>query len=265
MRVLVIGRGGREHALVWKLAQSPRVERIFCAPGNAGTALEPKTSNVPIEPALTEFERLIRFAKKEAVDLVVVGPEEPLANGIVDAFQAQGLRVFGPTGAAAQLEASKVFAKNLMRHADVSTAEFRVFDHPEPARYYIESREYPLVVKADGLAAGKGVIVCSNTEEALQAVERIMVREEFGRATGRQIVVEKRIDGQELSLFALVGGRAIIPLPATQDHKAVFDGDLGPNTGGMGAYCPAPLATPELLEDLEAKVLVPTVHAMKRA
>jgi phosphoribosylamine--glycine ligase len=265
MRLLVLGKGGREHALVWKMAQSPRVERIFCAPGNAGTALEPKTSNVSIETTPQDFERLVKFAKKEGVDLTVVGPEDPLANGIVDAFQAQGLCVFGPTRAAARLEASKVFAKNLMRHADVPTAEFRVFDHPEPAKYYIESREYPLVVKADGLAAGKGVIVCSSTEEALQAVDRIMVKEEFGRATGRQIVVEKRMEGQELSLFALVSGRAIVPLPATQDHKAVFDGDQGPNTGGMGAYCPAPLATMEMLQEIEEKVLVPTVHAMKRA
>jgi phosphoribosylamine---glycine ligase len=265
MRLLVLGKGGREHALVWKLAQSPRVERIFCAPGNAGTALEPRTSNIPIETTPQDFERLIKFAKKEAVDLTVVGPEDPLANGIVDAFQTAGLRCFGPSRAAARLEASKVFAKNLMRHADVPTAEFRVFDHPEPAKYYIESREYPLVVKADGLAAGKGVIVCSTTEEALQAVDRIMVKEEFGRATGRQIVVEKRMEGQELSLFALVSGRAIVPLPATQDHKAVFDGDQGPNTGGMGAYCPAPLATPEMLQEIEEKVLVPTVHALKRA
>jgi phosphoribosylamine--glycine ligase len=157
-----------------------------------------------------------------------------------------------------------VFAKNLMRHADVPTAEFRVFDHPTQARHYVESREYPLVVKADGLAAGKGVIVCSTTEQALQAVDRIMVKEEFGRAVGRQVVIEKRLEGQELSLFALVGGRAIIPLPATQDHKAVFDNDEGPNTGGMGAYCPAPLATPELLADIENKMLVPTVHALKR-
>ncbi|HLW66754.1 MAG TPA: phosphoribosylamine--glycine ligase [Gemmataceae bacterium] len=265
MRLLVLGKGGREHALVWKLAQSPRVERIVCTPGNAGTALEPKTSNVPIETTPQDFERLVKFAKKESIDLTVVGPEDPLANGIVDAFQAQGLHVFGPTRAAARLEASKVFAKNLMRHADVPTAEFRVFDHPDPAKYYIESREYPLVVKADGLAAGKGVIVCSTTDEALQAVDRIMVKEEFGRVTGRQVVVEKRMEGQELSLFALVSGRAIVPLPATQDHKAVFDGDQGPNTGGMGAYCPAPLATPEMLQEIEEKVLVPTVHALKRA
>jgi phosphoribosylamine--glycine ligase len=262
MNVLVLGKGGREHALVWKLGQSKRVKKVFCAPGNAGTARD--AINVALEPVPNDFDRLIRFAKKESIGLVVVGPEDPLAAGIVDEFQKEGLRVFGPSKAAAQLEASKVFAKNLMRHADVLTAEFKVFDHPDPAKYYIQTREYPLVVKADGLAAGKGVIVCANTDEALKAVERIMVKEEFGQTVGRRIVVEKRLEGQELSLFALVGGRAIVPLPATQDHKPVFDGDQGPNTGGMGAYCPAPLATPELLTEIDERILVPTVHAMKR-
>lgn len=260
MKVLVIGKGGREHALVWKLAQSPRVERVFCAPGNAGTGLD--AVNVPIE--VNEFDQLLRFVKKEKIDLTVVGPEDPLAGGIVDAFQEEGQRVFGPSRAAAQLEASKVFAKQLMRHADVPTAEFRVFDHPDPARHYIETRDYPVVVKADGLAAGKGVIVCQTNEDALAAIDRIMVREEFGRAAGRQIVIEKRLEGQELSILALVSGRAIIPLAPTQDHKAVFDNDEGPNTGGMGAYCPAPLGTPELIADIEQSILVPTVHAMKR-
>jgi len=183
----------------------------------------------------------------------------------VDAFQKEGLRVFGPSKLAAQLEASKVFAKQIMRNADVPTAEFRVFDHPEPARAFIETREYPVVVKADGLAAGKGVIVCSTREEALSAIDRIMVRDEFGQAAGRRIVIEKRLEGQELSVLALVGGRAIVPLQPTQDHKAVFDGDTGPNTGGMGAYCPAPLGTPELLQKVEEQILVPTVHAMKRS
>jgi phosphoribosylamine--glycine ligase len=261
MKVLVIGKGGREHALVWKLAQSPRVEQVFCAPGNAGTALD--GVNVPID--VNDFDYLIRFAKKENIGLTVVGPEDPLANGIVDAFQAQGLRIFGPSKAAAQLEASKVYAKKLMRHADVPTAEFRVFDHPEPARKYVETREYPVVVKADGLAAGKGVIVCSTTEEAIAAVNTIMVREEFGRAAGRQIVVEKRLDGEELSVLALVAGRTIITLAPSQDHKRAFDGDQGPNTGGMGAYSPAPLGTPELLAEIEKDALIPTVHAMKRA
>jgi phosphoribosylamine--glycine ligase len=261
MRILVIGKGGREHALAWKLAQSPRAERVFCAPGNAGTAGD--AVNVPIE--VSSFDHLARFAKKENVGLTVVGPEDPLAAGIVDYFQKEGLRIFGPTRESAQLEASKVFAKNLMRHADVPTAEFRIFDHPDPARIFIASRNYPVVVKADGLAAGKGVIVCSTKEEALAAIDRVMVREEFGRTAGRQVVIEKRLQGEELSIQALVAGRTIVPLQPTQDHKAAFDGDTGPNTGGMGAYCPAPLATPPLLYAIDQDVLVPTVHAMKRS
>jgi phosphoribosylamine--glycine ligase len=261
MNILVIGKGGREHALVWKLAQSPKVKRVFCAPGNAGTALD--GVNVPID--VNDIDALVRFAKKENIGLTVVGPEDPLSNGIVDAFQAQGLRIFGPSKAAAQIEASKVYSKKLMRHADVPTAEFRVFDHPEPARTYIMTREYPVVVKADGLAAGKGVIVCSTTEEAIEAVNRIMVREEFGRVAGRQIVIEKRLEGEELSVMALVAGRTIIPLATSQDHKRIGDGDTGPNTGGMGAYSPAPLGTPELLNEIESQALIPTVHAMKRA
>jgi phosphoribosylamine--glycine ligase len=261
MKVLVIGKGGREHALVWKIAQSPRVTQVYCAPGNAGT--EEEATNVPIEPS--EFERLMSFCRKESIELTVVGPEDPLAAGIVDAFQNAGLRIFGPSREAARLEASKVFAKQLMRNADVPTAEFRICDHPDPARTYITTREYPVVVKADGLAAGKGVIVCSSTEDALAAIDRIMVREEFGLAAGRQVVIEKRLEGQELSILALVSGRAIVPLQPTQDHKAAFDNDEGPNTGGMGAYCPAPLGTPELLQDIEQHVLVPTVHALKRS
>jgi phosphoribosylamine--glycine ligase len=301
MKVLVIGKGGREHALVWKLAQSPRALRVYCAPGNAGTALD--GVNVPIEPG--DFDQLLRFAQKEAIGLTVVGPEEPLAAGIVDVFQKAGLRIFGPTRAAAQIEASKAFAKQLMRHADVPTAEFRAFDHPDTARHYIESREYavlpdgrqvsgpftrkqvvqepdgkffllptgrrvpitladPLVVKADGLAAGKGVLVCTTTDEALAAVERVMVREEFGPQAGRQVVIERKLEGEELSILALVSGRTIVPLPPTQDHKPVFDNDQGPNTGGMGAYCPAPRGTPELLGQIDETILVPTVHAMKR-
>jgi phosphoribosylamine--glycine ligase len=260
VKVLVVGKGGREHALVWKLARSARAERVYCAPGNAGTGVD--GVNVDIEP--TNFERLARFVRKEQIGLTVVGPEEPLALGIVDYFQKEGLKIFGPTKAAAQLEASKVFAKQLMRHADVPTAEFRVFDHPEHARLYAGGRANPLVIKADGLAAGKGVLVCSTREEALAAIERVMVREEFGAAAGRQIVIERRLEGEELSILALVSGRTIVPLQPTQDHKAAFDGDAGPNTGGMGAYCPAPLATPVLLDAVDRDVLVSTVHAMKR-
>jgi phosphoribosylamine--glycine ligase len=260
MNVLVIGKGGREHALVWKLAQSPRVAKVFCAPGNAGTGVD--GVNVAIDA--TDIDGLIKFAKKESVALTVVGPEDPLAAGIVDDFQKAGLRIFGPSKEAAQLESSKVFAKKVMRDADVPTAEFRVFDHPEPARLYVETREYPVVVKADGLAAGKGVIVCSTTAEALVAIERIMIKEEFGRAAGRQVIVEKRLEGEELSVLALVAGRTIIPLAPAQDHKRAFDNDAGPNTGGMGAYSPAPLATNDLMTVIETEALVPTVHAMKR-
>ncbi len=257
MNVLVVGKGGREHALVWKLAQSPRADKVFCAPGNAGTAVD--GVNVPIDG--TDFDRLARFCKKESVGLVVIGPEDPLALGLSDYLRLRGVKVFGPSQAAARIEASKVFSKQL---ADVPTAEFRVFDHPDPARTYVETRDYPVVVKADGLAAGKGVVVCTDNAEARRAVERIMVKDEFGRKAGRQIVVEKKLDGEELSLLALVSGRTILPLPPTQDHKAVFDGDKGPNTGGMGAYCPAPAGTPELIAQAESGVFVPTVHAMKR-
>jgi phosphoribosylamine--glycine ligase len=261
MKVLVVGKGGREHALVWKLAQSPRADRVYCAPGNAGTGED--GVNVPIEAG--DVDALVRFARKEEIGLTVIGPEDPLARGIVDSFQKAGLRIFGPSREAAQLEASKAFAKQLMRHADVPTAEFRVCDHPDPARHYVTTREYPVVVKADGLAAGKGVIVCATTEEALAAVERIMIREEFGRAAGRQVVIEKRLEGEELSIQALVSGRAIVPLQPTQDHKPAFDNDTGPNTGGMGAYCPAPLGTAELLQTVDEHILVPTVHALKRS
>jgi phosphoribosylamine--glycine ligase len=258
--VIVIGKGGREHALVWKLARSPRAGKVFCAPGNAGTGQD--GVNVPIDP--TEFDKLARFCLKEKVGLVVIGPEEPLALGLSDYLRKRGLKVFGPSQQASRIETSKVFSKTLMRHADVPTAEFRIFDHPDPARTYIETRDYPVVVKADGLAAGKGVIVCKDMPEAKKAVERIMVREEFGAKAGRQVVVEKRMEGEELSVLALVGGRTILPLPPCQDHKAVNDGDKGPNTGGMGAYCPAPAGTPELMRDVESDVFVPTVHAMKR-
>jgi phosphoribosylamine--glycine ligase len=259
--VLVIGRGGREHALVWKLKQSARAGKLFCAPGNAGTAAEGAT-NVAIEHG--DMDRLARFCVKEQIGLVVIGPEDPLAAGLADYLRGKGLRVFGPSRDAARIEASKVFSKELMRHADVPTAEFQIFDHPEPARAYIETRDYPLVVKADGLAAGKGVVVCMTPPEAVQAVKRIMTDAEFGEKAGRRIVVEKKLDGEELSVLALVSGRTIIPLPPCQDHKAVFDGDRGPNTGGMGAYCPAPLGTAKLLAELDEAVFVPTVHAMKR-
>jgi phosphoribosylamine---glycine ligase len=258
--VLVVGKGGREHALVWKLAQSPKVGKVYCAPGNAGTGQD--GTNIPFDG--TDFDRMARFCLKEKVDLVVIGPEDALALGLSDYLRSRGIKVFGPTKEATRIESSKVFSKNLMRHADVPTADFRIFDHPEPARTYIETRDYPVVVKADGLAAGKGVIVCKDNNEAMKAIDRIMVKEEFGRAVGRNVVVEKRLDGEEVSILGLVSGRAILLLPPCQDHKAAKDGDTGPNTGGMGAYCPAPVGTPELMAKAEESVFVPIVHAMKR-
>jgi phosphoribosylamine---glycine ligase len=259
--ILVIGKGGREHALAWRLKQSTRAGKVFCAPGNAGTARDGIT-NVRIDHS--ETDKLQRFCAKEQIGLVVIGPEDPLAAGLADFLRAKGMKVFGPSKEAARIESSKVFAKELMRHADVPTAEFSVFGHPKWARDYIETRDYPVVVKADGLAAGKGVVVCRTGEEAIRAVERIMTREEFGARAGKQIVVEKRLEGEEVSVLALVSGRTFLPLPACQDHKAVGDGDTGPNTGGMGAYCPAPVATPSLMKELESGVFFPTIHAMKR-
>ena len=261
MKVLIIGNGGREHALAWKIGQSPRVERVFVAPGNAGSALD--AENVDIQP--TDIPRLLKFAKENEIGLTVVGPELPLVSGAVDAFQSAGLRVFGPTKAAAELEGSKVFCKNLLRHADVPTADFRVFRSAERAITFLKDREdVPVVVKADGLAAGKGVIVCAGRDEAVDAVERIGGQREFG-AAGDQIVIEERLDGQEVSVLAITDGQTIVTLPPCQDHKRAHDGDTGPNTGGMGAYCPAPLLDEEQLHWIEAHVLVPTVHAMKRS
>jgi phosphoribosylamine--glycine ligase len=266
MKVLVIGNGGREHALAWKIGQSPRVLRVFVAPGNAGTAAD--AENVPI--AADDTAALVKFAKENRIDLTVVGPEAPLVAGIVDIFQREKLRVFGPSRAASQLEGSKVFCKNLLHGADVPTADYRVFRDPESASKYVLDRygsddeSVPLVVKADGLAAGKGVVVCSTRRDALAAIDRIGRQREFG-AAGKQIVIEERLDGQEASVLALTDGRTIITLPAAQDHKAAYDGDTGPNTGGMGAYCPAPLVDERMMRWIEEHILVPTVHAMKRS
>ncbi|QDU87412.1 Phosphoribosylamine--glycine ligase [Pirellulimonas nuda] len=260
MKVLVIGAGGREHALAWKISQSKRVDTVFVAPGNAGTGLD--AENVDI--SATDAARLTAFAKKNEVGLTVVGPEAPLAAGMVDAFQSEGLKVFGPTKAAAELEASKVFCKNLLRHADVPTADFQTFPDAESAKTYLNDREdVPVVVKADGLAAGKGVIVCRTRTDALEAVEAIAGRREFGEA-GAKLVIEERLVGQEVSVLAITDGQALVTLPPAQDHKPAYDRDRGPNTGGMGAYCPTPAITAELLEKIEADVLVPTIHHMKR-
>ncbi len=261
MKVLVVGGGGREHALAWKLAQSPRVRQVFVAPGNAGTALDAENVDIPGD----DIPRLVKFASAEKIDLTVVGPEKSLADGIVDAFTAENLRIFGPTQAAAELEASKVFCKTLLRNADVPTAESRAFRDAASALEYLKDREdVPVVVKADGLAAGKGVIVCSGQAEAIDAVKRIGMDKEFG-AAGDQLILEERLDGQEASVLAITDGRTILTLSPAQDHKPAYDGDQGPNTGGMGAYCPTPLIDDETLRDVEEKVLVPVVHAMKRA
>jgi phosphoribosylamine--glycine ligase len=259
--VLVIGSGGREHALAWKLAQSPRVGKVFVAPGNAGTALEAENVDIPAG----DFKRLIKFAKEQEIGLTVVGPEQPLADGIVDAFLAEGLRIFGPTKQAAELEASKVFCKGLLRHADVPTADYRAFRGTESALKYLNDREdVAVVVKADGLAAGKGVVVCANRAEAVAAVKRIGGEKEFG-AAGNQLVIEDRLEGHEASVLAITDGKTIVTLAPAQDHKAAFDGDTGPNTGGMGAYSPTPLIDDERLAWIESHVMVPVVHAMKRA
>jgi len=261
MKVLVVGGGGREHALAWKIVQSSRVDRVFVAPGNAGTALE--AENVDIADG--DIPRLVEFAKQNDIDLAVVGPEMPLVAGAVDALTSAGIRAFGPSAQAAELEASKIFCKNLLRHADVSTADFRTFPDAPSAKAYLTEREgVPVVVKADGLAAGKGVIVCDNCEEALEAVERIAGTKEFG-AAGDKLVIEERLVGQEASVLAMTDGQTILTMPAAQDHKPAHDGDRGPNTGGMGAYCPTPLVTDEMMDSITEKVLVPTVHQMKRS
>jgi len=260
MNVLVIGNGGREHALVWKIAQSPRVKRVFCAPGNAGTAADGE--NVPI--ATADIAALARFAKENQVQLTVVGPEAPLAAGIVDAFERERLRIFGPTKAAAELESSKAFCKEVLRSASVPTAEHHVFRNAETAVRFLQEREdMPIVVKADGLAAGKGVFVCDRRDEAIDAVRQIAQDRIFGPA-GDRIVIEERLHGQEASVLAITDGRTLVTLPPAQDHKRAHDGDTGPNTGGMGAYSPTPLVDDAQLGWIEEHILVPTIHAMKR-
>ncbi len=266
MKVLVVGNGGREHALAWKIAQSPRVEQVFVAPGNAGTAMD--AINVPI--AVSDQAAIIDFVRENGIDLTVVGPEAPLVDGLVDTLEAEGFKAFGPSKAAAELEGSKVFCKNLLHTANIPTATYQTFRTAEDASRYIKER-YPesedaanVVVKADGLAAGKGVIVCESRSEALDAIDRIAARKEFGIA-GNELIIEERLIGMEASVLAITDGETIITLPAAQDHKPAYDGDLGPNTGGMGAYCPTPIVDETLMEKIESDVLVPVVHAMKRA
>jgi len=256
--VLVVGAGGREHALVWKIAQSPRVKSIFCAPGNAG--IKTLATCVPI--GSEDIDSLLDFAARESIDLTVVGPEGPLARGIVDRFQDQGMRVFGPTQKAAELESSKSFAKNLLMQYGIPTAEGRTFSAYKEAEQYIRKMGAPLVVKADGLAAGKGVIVCDTEEKAGEALKRIMKDRAFGDA-GSKVVIEKCLAGEEASFLAFTDGKAVLPLPCAQDHKAVFDNDEGPNTGGMGAYSPAPIVDRYFHQKILQEIMVPTVRAME--
>ena len=258
MKVLVIGGGGREHALAWKLAQSPRVSTVFVAPGNPGSALEAKCRNVPI--AATDVAGLLHFASQEGVDLTVVGPEAPLVLGVVDSFRDAGLPIFGPTQAAAQLEGSKAFSKDFLARHRIPTAEYRVFSDAEPALAYVRQRGAPIVVKADGLAAGKGVIVAQTTDEALAAIKDIFGGQ-FG-AAGSRVVVEDFLEGEEASFIVMVDGGNVLPMATSQDHKARDRGDTGPNTGGMGAYSPAPVVTPEIAECVMRTVIEPTVQGM---
>jgi phosphoribosylamine--glycine ligase len=259
MKVLVIGGGGREHSLVWKIAQSPEVSKIFCAPGNPGISELAECIDITAD----QTSLLCEFAVKENIDLTVVGPEAPLVDGIVDVFSKHNLKVFGPDQKAAILEDSKVFSKLLLRKHGIPTAAFKCFDDHSQARHYVLSRGAPIVVKADGLSKGKGVFVCKTNDEALQAIDSIMKDRVFGNA-GDQVVIEECLTGEEISLLAFTDGRTIVPMESSQDHKTVYDGDKGPNTGGMGAYSPVPLMTNELYYKIEKDILVPTVHAMNR-
>ena len=259
MNVLIIGAGGREHALAWKIAQSPRVVNIFVAPGNAGTALEPKVTNLKI--ASDDIPELVRFAAGHRVGLTIVGPEAPLVLGVVDAFNDAGLRCFGPTQGAAQLEGSKSFTKDFLARHGIPTAAYRTFTEIGPALAYIRDQGAPIVVKADGLAAGKGVILAQTEEEAIEAVEGMLSGEDFGTA-GRRVVIEEFMRGEEASFIVMVDGEHILPMASSQDHKPRDNGDKGPNTGGMGAYSPAPVVTPEMHERILAEVIEPTVKGM---
>lgn len=261
MKILVIGSGGREHALAWKLAQSPRVKTVYVAPGNGGTATSPRLHNLP----LTDIERLADFCVAEDIHFTVVGPEAPLAAGIVDHFRMRRLRIFGPTRGAAQLESSKSFAKEFMQRHSIPTAAHRTFSEPAPAHAYIAERNCALVVKADGLAAGKGVVVASTPEQAHAAVDDMLERNAYGVQHGEQgarVVIEDFLEGEEASFIVLVDGHNVLALASSQDHKRLRDGDQGPNTGGMGAYSPAPVVTPEVHARVMREIILPTVQGM---
>ena len=259
MKLLVVGSGGREHALAWKLTHSPRVQKVYVAPGNGGTATEPGLENVP----LTDIRSLAAFAEREGVYLTVVGPEAPLAAGIVDEFRSRGLKIFGPTQAAAQLEASKDFAKQFMVRHSIPTARYATFTDPVLAKQYIEAQGAPIVVKADGLAAGKGVVVATSVEEAKAAVDMMLGGKAFGEA-GARVVIEECLEGEEASFIVMCDGAHVLALATSQDHKRLKDGDQGPNTGGMGAYSPAPVVTPKVHARVMREIILPTMAGMAK-
>ncbi len=257
MKILVVGSGGREHAILWKLKQSPRVTELYCAPGNGG--ISEIAHCISLEA--TDIDGIVAFSKKNSIDLVVVAPDDPLAAGMVDALEAEGIRVFGPRKNAALIEASKVFSKQLMKKYNIPTAEYEIFDDSNEAKDYVKSAAYPLVVKADGLALGKGVIICNTVEEALDAVSSIMEDNKFGLA-GSRIVVEEFITGPEVSVLAFTDGKTLVPMISSQDHKRVFDGDEGLNTGGMGTFSPSRHYTDEIRKVCMETIFLPTIHAM---
>jgi phosphoribosylamine---glycine ligase len=257
MKLLVIGSGGREHALAWKLAQAPRVQKVYVAPGNAGTALEPGVENV----AISDIGQLAEFARENSIHLTVVGPEAPLAAGVVDLFRARGLKIFGPTRAAAQLESSKDFAKRFMQRHRIPTAAYATFSDAREAHAYLGQHAAPIVVKADGLAAGKGVIVAMTAKEAHDAVDLMLVHNKVGGA-GARVVIEEYLTGEEASFIVMSDGEHALALATSQDHKRLHDGDAGPNTGGMGAYSPAPVVTPKLHARVLREIIMPTIQGM---
>ena len=259
MKILVVGSGGREHALAWKLAQSERIQTVYVAPGNGGTALDNRLENI----AITDPQELAEFVERENVELTVVGPETPLAAGIVNIFRSRGLKIFGPTREAAQLESSKDFAKSFMQRHAIPTAEYQTFSEAKAAHDYIANKGAPIVIKADGLAAGKGVVVAMTLNEAHQAVDMMLSDNKLGDA-GARVVIEEFLAGEEASFIVMVDGKNILPLATSQDHKRLLDHDEGPNTGGMGAYSPAPIVTPELHARVMREIIIPTVHGMAK-
>lgn len=261
MKILIIGNGGREHALAWKAAKSAQVTQVFVAPGNAGTAQERKTKNVKIDPLA--IQDLIDFAQDNDIELTIVGPEAPLVAGIVDAFEAAGLNIFGPSQAAAQLEGSKSFSKDFLKKYQIPTADYQTFTDSEKAKTYVQSKGTPIVIKADGLAAGKGVVIAQNESQAFEAIDKMLEAHQFGAASNT-ILIEEFLEGEEASFMVMADGKNVLAMASSQDHKALLNGDKGPNTGGMGAYSPAPVVTPSMHEKIMDQVILPTMQGLAK-